>query len=98
MRKSELIEALKELRPSLAAEGVRHLAIFGSRARGDERPTSDLDILVDVEPEASFSLLNLVGVEQIVAEGTGLTANAVTRRGLEEPLRGAIEKDLVPVF
>ena len=98
MQKAELIEALKGLRPSLAAEGVRHLAIFGSRARGDEHPTSDLDLLVDIEPDASFSLLNLVGVEQIVAEGTGLTANAVTRRGLETPLRESIEKDLVTVF
>ena len=69
-----------------------------ARARGDEHAASDLDLLVEVDPRATFSLLNLVGVEQIVADRTGLEANAVVGRGLDQSLRSAIEKDLIPVF
>ncbi len=51
---------------SLRAEGVAKLAIFGSRSRGDDRADSDLDVLIEVDPDASFSLLDLSGVALIV--------------------------------
>ena len=43
------------------AEGVTALSIFGSRARGDARLDSDLDVLIDVDPDLRFSLLDLAG-------------------------------------
>lgn len=98
MKRAELIIALRSLKPALAGEGVAHLAMFGSRARGDERADSDVDLLVDVDPRATFSLLNLVGVEQIVSDTTGLEANAIVARGLDQSMRSVIEKDLIPVF
>lgn len=98
MTKDELIARLLSLRPALEAEGVCHVALFGSRARGDNTDGSDVDILLDVAPSARFSLLNLVGVEQIVQDGTGIQAHAVMRRGLDDELRDTIRKDLVDVF
>lgn len=98
MTKDELIARLHVLRPALEAEGVSHIALFGSRARGDQTDESDVDILLEVAPSARFSLLNLVGVEQIVQDGTGIQANAVMRRGLDDDFRDTIRKDLVEVF
>jgi len=49
---------------------VTKLAIFGSRARGDARPDSDLDVLVEVEPDSRFSMLDLIGVEHIIKDAT----------------------------
>jgi predicted nucleotidyltransferase len=98
MTRDELIASLVSLKPALKAEGVEHIALFGSRARGDNRPDSDLDVLVAVEPGTRFSLIDLVGVELIIADTTGLTTNAVVTRGLDAGFHDAIKNDLVGVF
>ena len=47
MGKEKIISILEMMKPLLQAEGVAHLDIFGSQARGDATPESDLDILVE---------------------------------------------------
>lgn len=74
------------------------MVLFGSRARGDNRPESDIDFLLEVDPAAKFSLLDLVGVEHIVSDAIGMPANAFMRRSLDEKFRQSIESDLVAVF
>ena len=81
-----------------ADQGVSHTAIVGSRARGDAQPDSDLDILVEVHPDSRFSLLNLVGVEEIVSDATGLKANATMDRSLPPGMAATVEQDKIPVF
>lgn len=98
MDRQTLIETLKELRPDLAAEGVTHLAIFGSRARGDHRPDSDVDLLVDFAPELQPSILNLIGVEHIVGDNTGFVTHATSRKGLRNRFFARIAPDIVEVF
>ena len=98
MKTAEVIAKLESLRSALETEGVEHLAIFGSRARGDNSQTSDLDLLVDAAPSSKFSILNLVGVEHIVADSTGLPANAFMRRSLDSSFRNSISSDVIEVF
>ena len=89
---------LRTLGPELKAEGITHIALFGSRARGDNSAASDIDLLLDVDPESRFSILNLVGVEQIVENAVGISANAFLRRSLDENFRDSMKEDLVEVF
>jgi uncharacterized protein len=98
MTRDEIIAKLRSTAPALHAEGVTKLAIFGSRARGDARSDSDLDVLLEVAPDSRFSLLNLIGVEHIIKDVTGLPAQATMRRSLEPRMAERIADDIIEVF
>ena len=98
MTRDEIIAELKQTAPALRAEGVTALSIFGSRARGDERPESDLDVLIDVDPESRFSLLNLSGVGLMIEDATGIPTQVTMRRSLEADTANRIADDLIKVF
>jgi predicted nucleotidyltransferase len=98
MTRDEIIAKIRSTAPALRAEGVTRLAIYGSRARGDAREDSDLDLLVEVAAGSRFSLLNLIGVEHIVADATGLRTQATMRRSLDDRTRERIADDIVEVF
>jgi predicted nucleotidyltransferase len=98
MTRDEIIAKLRANAAAIKAEGVTKLAIFGSRARDDARPDSDIDVLVEVAPDSSFSLLNLIGVEHIIKDVTGMPAQATMRRSLDPRMAERIADDIVEVF
>lgn len=98
MEKDALISKIKAIRPSLQAEGVAHLDLFGSRARGTGSPNSDLDILIDVYPGSKFSIIDLIGVEHLVGEATGIATNAFMRRSLDGRFLDSISRNRIRVF
>jgi uncharacterized protein len=98
MIRDEIIAAIRAAAPAIKAEGVTGLAIFGSRARGDARPDSDLDVLVEVDADSRFSMLDLIGVEYIIRDATGLEVQATMRRSLEPRMAQRIADDIIEIF
>lgn len=98
LSREELLRSLGALEPLLRGEGVTRLALFGSRARQDHRPDSDVDVAIDVASNTKFSLIDLVGVAQQIEDRTGLQANVFMRRSLDAPFIRELERDAIEVF
>lgn len=96
--RDEIITSLRGLEAALRKRGITSLAIYGSRARGDARRDSDLDILVEIKEGIKFSLLDLIGVEHIIRDATGLETHAEMRRSLEPRFAERIADDIIEVF
>jgi uncharacterized protein len=93
-----LLARLAALRPVLQREGITRMWLIGSRARGDNRPDSDIDLMVEVDEGRKFSLLDLIGVKHIVEDDVGLPADMFTRDGLTPRFRAFVEADAIVVF
>ena len=79
-------------------QGVSHLYLFGSIVRGEARADSDVDVAIDIDPEADFSLLDLVGVKQMADELLGRPTDLVERAALKRYVRPAMEREALQVF
>jgi uncharacterized protein len=77
---------------------VSGLSVFGSRARGDFRPDSDLDVLVDVAPGAKLSVFDVVGLSDFLTDNTGLEANVFLNRSLSQSFKNEISADVRKIF
>ena len=66
---------------------VTELSFFGSVLRDDFRPDSDVDVLVSFEPNAGWTLLDLVSMQQEVADVLGRSVDLVEEAALRNPYR-----------
>ena len=98
MTRDEIVSALLKVKPSIEREGATSLYMYGSRARGDARADSDLDLFVEYDTSKTFSLLDLVGIKLIVDAALGLEAHVTTRDSLHPKLKAKIEQQAVRVF
>ena len=97
MSQGELKQRILALRPDLQARGVSHIALFGSRARGDASHDSDVDLMIDID-NPRFSIIDLVGVEQDLSEHLGLPVQVTMRRNLSERLTRTTQNETVELF
>jgi hypothetical protein len=83
MDRQEIIDRLRQNEAALRARGVLHAALFGSRARGDNRPDSDTDIMIDVDEEAVVSGYDYVGLKEYIASLFDGPVDVVSRMALK---------------
>ncbi len=98
LSRDDIIAKLRPLEAELRKRGVTSLAIFGSRSRGDARPDSDLDVLLEVDPAAPNELYVAFDVQHIIGDALGYETEAILRRGLGEAFSARIADDVIKVF
>jgi predicted nucleotidyltransferase len=98
MNSSEALETLRRSEPDLRARGVRRAAVFGSVARGVSRPDSDIDIMVEIDPDAHLTVFDYAGLKDYIASLFDGPVDVVNRDGLKPYVRPAATADAIYAF
>jgi predicted nucleotidyltransferase len=79
--KAEILEILRKEKPELVRRyGLKRLALFGSYAREDQREDSDVDILVEIEPQIGLGFVELA---DRIEDALGIRTEVVSRRAIK---------------
>jgi len=98
MKRDQILHRLKEAEAALRAQGVAHAALFGSVARGEDRPDSDIDIMIEIAPDSRVDLFRYVGIVQYIEELFPVPVDVANREGLKPFVRPSAERDAVYAF
>ncbi len=98
MTREELIEALRREEPLFRERRVKHVALFGSRARGDHRPDSDVDLLIEYEPDSRTTVWDRAGLALDLTERLGREVQLLRSPVKHDKLRGVVEREAVAVL
>ncbi|WP_157018590.1 nucleotidyltransferase family protein [Mesorhizobium xinjiangense] len=94
----QIIKTLQRHKGELRKQGVTHAALFGSVARGNAQPDSDIDILIDLDPDVPLSVYDYVGLKAYIAGMFEGPVDVVNAEGLKSDLRQAVRTGSVHAF
>ena len=95
---STTLNQLKNLEADLRAKGVSALYLFGSVARGEAGPDSDIDLSFDIVPDAKFSLFDQARITRQLCDILGAKVDFVLRRSLHPLVKVRAEAEQITVF
>lgn len=95
MKRDRVFATLKQHEAILKQMGVRSLAVFGSVARDEARPDSDIDLLVDLEPPYTFD--RYMNIKFFLEDQLGVPVDLVMQEGLRPQIRENVEREAIYV-
>ncbi|MEW6235732.1 MAG: nucleotidyltransferase family protein [Candidatus Omnitrophota bacterium] len=95
MQRQAVIDVLKTHRAELCEQGVKSLALFGSAARNEFLPGSDIDLLVEFN--RPIGMFHFLRIRRRLSEILGCEVDLVTRPALREEMREEILREAVDV-
>lgn len=97
MDRDQIVSTLRRHASDLQALGASSLFLFGSVARNEATPTSDLDLFFEFN-DPSFSLIELVALQDRISDLVHTRADVMSRGSIHPKLRSTIEGSAVQVF
>jgi uncharacterized protein len=92
------LEILRRSEAALRARGVRHAALFGSVARGDDRPDSDIDVMIEIDPSVVRDVYEYAGLKTYIANLFERPVDVIDREALKSHVRPPAEADAIYAF
>jgi uncharacterized protein len=98
MNSIEAIETLRRSEQALRDRGVMHAALFGSVARGGDHSNSDIDIMIEIDPNARMTVFEYVDLKDYIAGLFDRPVDVVNREGLKPYVGPAATSDAIYAF
>jgi predicted nucleotidyltransferase len=98
MNRDDAIARIKEIEPVIRSMGATAVYLFGSTARNEAVPSSDVDIFFDRDPAIKFGLIELIGMEHLLEDALGTKVDLTTRDSLHPALKNSIEQSAIRVL
>ena len=98
MNSSEALQTLRRCEPALRGRGIKHAALFGSVARGDNSSNSDIDIMVEFDPDARITVFDYVDIKEYIAGLFDQPVDVVSNEGFKPYIRRNAMADAIYAF
>jgi predicted nucleotidyltransferase len=98
MNREQVIAKLREHEPELKASGILRLALFGSVAHGESNAQSDVDLMAEFDTTRQFPLLDMVGMENRLADILGVPVDLAPSKTLKDGIRERATRESVLSF
>ena len=98
MKADEVLATLRQNAENLRDRGVRHAALFGSLARGEADAGSDIDILVELDPQASFDIFRYSDLRLYIGTLFSHPVDVVSREALKPHIRPRVDAEAQYAF
>jgi predicted nucleotidyltransferase len=93
--REEILSLLRQAKPHLKAKwGVEHVAVFGSVARNEQTPTSDVDLIVDFSMPLSWGFFDLIDELEALLESK---VDVISRKQIKPKAWGYIADEVIDV-
>lgn len=98
MDRNAVLARLRAHETELKAAGIVRLSLFGSTARGDTGPDSDIDLLAAFDGARQLSLLDVIGIERQIAAFLGRPVDLIEEGTLKPRVKDRVEREIVRAF
>ena len=98
MKRDQVIATLRAHEPELRAAGILRLSLFGSTARDEARADSDIDLLAAFDDARALSLLDVIGIENRLADLLGQPVDLIEEGTLRPRAWQSVSREVVRAF
>jgi hypothetical protein len=98
MERAQILNVLRRHEGELRGRGVRHVALFGSAARANDRSASDIDLLVDIDSGTPMDVFEYAGIVDYLQALFPGPVDVANRETLKPHIRPSVERDAVYAF